>query len=370
MSAKRKKSVFRATVLSSVPDDAGVGVLGNDDGFAPSEERLAKLAELMKDKGCAAEPVGRNVTEEEMRIDRLFPATQERILSRDLLDPAPDKWNFFGRPSMEAYALIVQSIYKYGLWHPLTVWEREGGRYMILGGHTRNLAYGDLYELTKDEKYQSISCKVYKKGDIGEADARRIVILTNIAQRAQEKARIRIRCYAEMVRLEKEDAFYNAKRIDVGAAVARLFGVSRRQVFMYISLMRLIDPLLNEMDAGSITLSSAYALSRMPQELQQYIYEKGYFRELKPPIVKILKDAENRADIDQIFENLKVKNQDFQYKVAIPVEKPDGFDVFPLFVKDGESIALKEFLRRSLSGDAGQALSEETRSAIQKILDF
>ena len=63
MSAKRKKSVFRATVLSSVPDDAGVGVLGNDDGFAPSEERLAKLAELMKDKGCAAEPVGRNVTE-------------------------------------------------------------------------------------------------------------------------------------------------------------------------------------------------------------------------------------------------------------------------------------------------------------------
>ena len=79
-----------------------------------------------------------------------------------MLRPAPSEWNFFGRPSPDQYALIFQSIYKYGLWHPITVWEQEDGHYMILGGHTRDLVYDELYQMTGDESYLKIPCKVYQ----------------------------------------------------------------------------------------------------------------------------------------------------------------------------------------------------------------
>ena len=80
----------------------------------------------------------------------------------------------------------------------------------------------------------------------------RIIILTNIAQRAQENPGIRVRCYCEMARLEKQDSFYGSG-VDVNEAVAKLFGVSRTTVFFYRRLEKLIEPLLIAYDNSQIT---------------------------------------------------------------------------------------------------------------------
>lgn len=363
-----KKNVFKASVLESPPSSDEVGVFGEGSAFEPSEKRLAYLAEVMNETSAELPQEDKKESAEERRIMALFPFAKEQVIRRDKLVPAPEEWNFFGRPSKEAYGLIVQSICKYGLWHPLTVWEQDGGKYMILGGHTRDIAFGDLYALTKDKKYLSVPCRVYAREGINETEARRIVILTNIAQRATESPRIRIRCYAEMAKLEREDAFYNDRHVDVGAAVARLFGVSRRSVFMTLSLTKLHPPLIDEMEKGNLTLTIAYEISRMEPELQKHLYEKGYFRKITPLVMKTIRKASNCTEIDKIFANLEHPEPVFRYGISLPVRKPRGFGVLPLLVKDGESDVVKDFLRKSLDSEAGTLLSDETREAIKKVL--
>lgn len=249
---------------------------------------------------------------------------------------------FFGKPSFEQYGLIVQSIYRYGLWHPVTVWEQSDGKYMILGGHTRNAAYKDLYELTGDIKYQSISCKVYKLDQLNSTDARRIVILSNIAQRAKENSKLRIQCYAEMAKLEKERAFYSGERFDIHSAVAKMFGVSRRQVFMYLSLVNLYPKLLDELEHKNILLGVAVALSKLPLGLQKYIYQKGYFIDCNTAKCKELKGLETIEEIEKVFNSIE-GHAKYQITGTANIQKPEGFKTLPLFVKKEDVGSFKEF---------------------------
>ncbi len=310
-------------------------------GTSISPERLAELQALMAQPVAA--PAKDGQAKEEDRIDSLLPAHHEEFIDIDKLEAAPDEWNFFGKPSPEQYALIFQSVYKYGLWHPCTVWEQEDGRYMILGGHTRRMVYQELYEVTKDEKYKKIPCKVYKHDQITEPTARRIVILTNIAQRAKENSAVRIHCYSEMALLEKEEAFYGSG-VDVNTAVAKLFGVSRATVFFYRRLEKLIPELLDAYDQRQISQAVANMLCDVPQELQTYIYEKGYHLELKPAMRQDLKQAENQEDIDALFEQAKKPFEKYQYVFSTKVKKPSDFDFVPLAVSHDEVKAFKDFM--------------------------
>ena len=61
----------------------------------------------------------------------------ERIISRDLLIPAPVEWDVFPKATFDKIKEMSESIRQYGLFHNITVWKQANGKYMILGGHTR-----------------------------------------------------------------------------------------------------------------------------------------------------------------------------------------------------------------------------------------
>lgn len=327
-----------------------------------SPERIAALKALMVKP---ASPEAAEHKDEPDRVETLLPAHHEQLIAVEKLRPAPDEWNFFRKPKADQYALIFQSIYKYGLWHPCTVWEQEDGTYMILGGHTRTLVYEELYEITHDEKYLQIPCKVYKHDQITAPTARRIVILTNIAQRAKEDSAIRIRCYSEMARLEKEEAFYGSG-VDVNTAVSNLFGVSRSTVFFYRRLEKLIAPLLDAYDKREITQAVATMLCDVPEDLQAYIYEQRYHLLLEPAMRHALKKATTREDIDAIIRFRRKPREKFEYVVATKVEKPSNFDFVPLAIDHKEVGAFKDFLNQAL--DLADGLSDHTKQVIRKML--
>ena len=360
--AKRKQfkiSVDRNQTISNIGAMAPVPAPNATGDISP--ERLAHLKELMA-KPVAAQS---KKDEEEDRVESLIPADAERLIPMDKLKAAPDEWNFFGRPSPEQYGLIYMSVFKYGLWHPCTVWEQEDGSYMILGGHTRHLVYHELHEVTGDDKYLTIPCKVYKHDSISEATARRIIILSNVAQRAQEDTNARIRCYAEMARLEKEEAFYGAG-VDVATAVSNIFGVSRSTVFFYRRLGHLIEPLLSAFDQRVITVRVADVLADLSEELQQYVYDKQYHLKITPAMGKALKNAKTTNDVEDAINAPKKVKEKYQYVFSTKFEKPKDFDFIPLAVKNDEIKAFKSFLMKSL--DQADGLSEQTKEVLLKMI--
>lgn len=360
--AKRKQfkiSVDRNQTISDIGAMAPVPAPNATGDISP--ERLAHLKELMA-KPVAAQS---KKDEEEDRVERLIPADAERLIPMDKLKAAPDEWNFFGRPSPEQYGLIYMSVFKYGLWHPCTVWEQEDGSYMILGGHTRHLVYHELHEVTGDDKYLSIPCKVYKHDSISEATARRIIILSNVAQRAQEDTNARIRCYAEMARLEKEEAFYGAG-VDVATAVSKIFGVSRSTVFFYRRLGKLIEPLLSAFDQRLITVRIADILADLSEDLQKYVYDKEYHLKITSSMGKALKTAKTVEDIEAVINAPTKKKEKYQYVFSTKIEKPENFDFVPIAVKSDEVKVFKDFLRKSL--DQAEGLSEQTKDILLKMI--
>ena len=331
-----------------------------------SEESKKRLLERMK------RPVSQQLSAEEIeqqkRLESLIPSDAEQLIAIEQLKPAPDEWNFFGQPEPDQYYLVLSSIYQYGLWHAITVWEQEDGSYMILGGHTRHLAYRELLELTGDEKYKTIPCKVYKHDKISEATARRIIILSNVAQRAQENTTARIRCFAEMTRLEKQEPFYSNDigKVDIATSVAKIFGVSRSTVFFYRRLEKLIQPLLDAFDQRVVTAKVTETLCDIPQELQQYIYDNEYHLKLTLPMGRALKNAQTTEEVDEIVNAPKKESTRNQYVISTKFKKPNDFDFVPIAIQHDEVAAFKKFLSQSL--DLADGLSDKTKEVIMKMI--
>jgi len=363
-----KKDHFQASSLSLSDDiDTSIGVMSDRAAGAPqvSKNRLEELRALMQKASPEEQTPTPQETPKDDLVEKLVPADFETILPRNRLKPAPEAWNFFGKPDPDQYALIFQSIYKYGLWHPLTVWQQEDGSYMILGGHTRNQAYQDLYDITQDEKYLSIPCKVYKHDQISEATARRIVILTNIAQRAQEKSRVRIHCYTVMAQLEKQEAFYGSGT-DVNTAVARLFGVSRAQVFQYRKLEHLIDPLLDALDRKELSLRTALAFSDLAPELQEIAYHRAYYVDATAAQLKKLKSIENEAELKALFETIPDAPEKYQYVFSTTIPKPENYDTVSFYIGEKEHDAFKALLKDALAHT--DQISDQTKELIKKMI--
>ena len=329
-----------------------------------SEERKAYLQSRMN------RSVANQLTkeEEDERLQKLIPADAEQLIPIDKMVEAPEEWNFFGRPEPDQYALILTSIYQYGLWHACTVWEQEDGTYMILGGHTRHLAYHELRELTGDDKYDTIPCKVYKHDKISEVTARRIIILSNVAQRAQENTTARIRCFAEMTRLERVEPFYSGDmgNMDIASAVAKIFGVSRSTVFFYRRLEKLIQPLLDAFDQRTINAKLTETLCDIPAELQQYIYDKGYHLTMTLPMGRALKNAQTTEDVEAVVNAPEKESTRNQYVISTKFKKPSNFDFVPIAIKHEEVDAFKKFLMQSL--DLADGLSDNTKEVLLKML--
>ena len=244
----------------------------------------------------------------------IYPAEQKSV-EIDKLIPAPEKWNFFPTPPVAVFETMMNSIYNQGILSPLIVWEQDDG-YMILGGHTR---YSILKSLItafpeEEERFSSVPCHIYKKDQIQEVDAQRILILDNIAQRAQNTTDIRNECAIRLSSLEKKKSFYGNG--DVATKVANILGMHRSTFFRMKKLSKDLHPKLHKMmEDRKITYYSATVLSELPRELQNLIVNTKSQDKLTPRAISLLRKNRNEIhtpdDLMFILEERETKLTSF-----------------------------------------------------------
>lgn len=326
-------------------------------------ERKLQIQKLMsepQEPSPAAQALLKDRESDALKSD-VFPAiSKEMIIERKLIDPAPDSWNFFGKPDQESYDLLMRSILVEGLMNPITLWKQKDGRYMILSGHTRDSVFDDLFQASGDPKWLQIPAKFYEYDDITENDARRIIILANIAQRAKETPQVRIRCYGEYAKLTKERASYGSG-IDVNEVVAKTFGINRATVFFYRRLENLIDPLLNRFCDGKIRRTEANILCGLSTQLQKYLVEKGYIDLLQKEHFPMLRKAKTKEDIDRIASAKPSAAKTHRYTVALKTERPRGTEIVGLCLPREERKRCHEILREAFQN---ADLDDKTKAMI------
>ena len=173
------------------------------------------------------------------------------------LRPAPDEWNFYKPLGKEKMAELMDSIRQNGLIHAVVVWQpdKEQEVYTILSGHNRVKAYEGLFARLGTPDWLLINAYILR--DITEEQAREIIVDSNWVQRTlspSERTKSICQKYALLGRKKREvptDGEEYTRSYDI---IAEDYQISGKQVQRYVRLGKLIDPLLELIDNGDLTL--------------------------------------------------------------------------------------------------------------------
>lgn len=209
----------------------------------------------------------------------------------------------------ESLRLLADDIRRNGLLHPIIV--RQIGmddKYEILSGHRRTATSRLL-------GFKEIEARIFQTTDI---TAAKLVIQANFSQRDKILPSERAKSYL----LRRDVLKQSGSRIDddtIKETLEKEFGESASSIFRYIRLNQLIEPLLELVDDGAITLATAVDLSQFKKRQQEIIYRYFYAEKkavLKRSMIKELReygDSLNMNDIDEIAKGeAKPKAQTFE----------------------------------------------------------
>ena len=224
------------------------------------------------------------MTDEERKENRL-PRIHDIPLSQ--IDDFPD--HPFKVKIDEDMEQLVESIKQRGIITPITLREKEDGRYEIVSGHRRKKACeiagletikAEIKELDRDE---AIILMV-------ESNLQRSTILPS------EKAfsyKMRLDAMKRQAgRPSKENSspvgnnYLGVKSSDV---MSEQIGESKNQIFRYIRLTNLIPELLNLVDDGKIALRPAVELSYLTEKEQNNLFETISFADATPSLAQAIK---------------------------------------------------------------------------------
>lgn len=234
----------------------------------------------------------------------------DKPITKILIDQTvPYSRHPFRVKSDESLRLLADDIRRNGLLHPIIV--RQIGmeeRYEILSGHRRTAASRLL-------GFKEIYARIFQTNDITAAN---FVIQSNFSQRDKILPSERAKSYL----LRREMLKNSRSRIDedtIKETLEKEFGESASSIFRYIRLNQLIEPLLELVDDGAITLATAVDLSQFKKRQQEIIYHYFYAEKkavLKRNMIKELReygDSLNMNDIAEIAkEEAKPKAQTFE----------------------------------------------------------
>lgn len=301
-------------------------------------------------------------------INAWEPARKNVKITLDKLVPAKDDWNFFPEPDQETAILIAKSIYQQGQLAPAIVWEQENGTYMILGGHTRAAIISQLHEIfPEDARFNAMLCHVYEFGQLNEAEARQVILLNNLTQRAQEKPSLLTKSIISMIELEKS---IRKKKVGVtteriAEIVGKKFNISRGKINRIYALRSLLPEFMSMFDNGDISEKQAYDLSGMSTDVQKYLYDTNQYNQKFTSIqVKALKECNNCDGISDIL----TMPREYSFsggKVVIKRELPADCKKFSFAVAGSDAENFKEIVRNAV---ANSNISDESKIIIDEIL--
>lgn len=234
----------------------------------------------------------------------------------NLLDKAPEEWNFYKKLPEDKFYELLESIRENFLLNPIIVWEKENN-YMILSGHNRVEAFRKLYEITGDDKYLKIPSIVRKRLEIDEDTAKEIIVDTNWVQRqltASEKTKSILAKYTN-IKKRKEKGRTRDK-------IANSYGITGRMVQNYLSLNNLIENLFDDLDSGKITIKEAVEISKKDKLTQEYISLELEENKVNLQTLKKIPKISTREEVKKILET---KNENIRLTIEIPAEKKDEF---------------------------------------------
>lgn len=204
---------------------------------------------LNKDTSMAAAPVKEH--------------TIERI-SYSKLVPSED--NFYSMQEIEELKTAIELAGR--VLNNLVVTPLEDGKYKILSGHRRHRAVGMLLDEGKTE-YEFLPCSVEQIEDADRAVREQVLLIAANSQREKttwDKLE-EVRRMRYLQRQAKAEQGLNGRVRDL---VARSLNISSSRVAKYDSILNnLISPLMEEIKADNLPISTAYELSKLNTEQQQ-----------------------------------------------------------------------------------------------------
>ena len=219
---------------------------------------------------------------------------------------------------------LVESICANGIITPVTLRQKEDGRYEMIAGHRRKKACeiagfetikAEIRALTRDE---SIILMV-------ESNLQRSMILPS------EKA------FSYKMRLEAMNRqagrpskrnltpVVSDKSRRTNEELGELVGESREQIRRYIRLTYLIKPLLDMVDEGQIALRPAVELSYLREQEQQDLLETISYEDATPSLAQAIKlknlSRSGSLDADSILAIMCEKKPNQAEKISIHADR-------------------------------------------------
>jgi ParB family chromosome partitioning protein len=230
--------------------------------------------------------------------DELFMTGKER-LENDLPKiydiPLAEIDDFPGHPYKvkldEDMDQLVQSVKERGILTPITLREKEDGRYEVVSGHRRKKACelagletvrAEIKELTRDEAIILMVESNYQRSSIMPSE-KAFAYKMRLEAMNRQGMRTDLTCGPMG---HKSDG---TKSRDI---VAENTNESARQVSRYIRLTELVPPILDMVDDGKIAFRPAVELSYLTQEEQNALLETMSYEDATPSLAQAIKMKE------------------------------------------------------------------------------
>lgn len=277
------------------------------------------------------------------------------VLPLSTLLPTPDEWNQFSSISNEKKVLMADSIYRNGLQQPIVVraLDNENKNYQILAGNTRKSIYEVLYEITQDEKYHSIECKVYGFGELTDDQAQEIASDTNYVQRANLTGRDKSFAVRTKLNILKKRG---EKQILEKAA--EQMGMKRTAAFSWNKMANLIPAFFDMFDEGRISQKAATRIAAWSHEVQKQLLrntdlitnEVIMAIPAKTPSEKVMnlfhevvnQTQQEQADASQIGYIDTLTEDDNGYTIHLSGKAPTASQLVIMYIPDKKATAFKK----------------------------
>ena len=217
-------------------------------------------------------------TNDQERAENKLPRIYDIPLSE--IDPFPD--HPFQVRMDEDMQLLVESIKERGLITPITLRQKDDGRYQIVSGHRRTKACeiagletvkAEIRELTRDE---AIILMV-------DSNCQRTTILPSEKAKSYKMKLEAIKRQGQRNDLTSSPMETKSRSSEM---IAQGTGDSRAQVDRYIRLNELIPEILEMVDEGKIAFRPAVELSYLTEDEQQCLHEAMLYADATPSLAQ------------------------------------------------------------------------------------
>lgn len=282
---------------------------------------------IVKDSKGAVQDVSRTLTSGGLQLEQ---ESNEEYIKLQYIDvnqivDAPDSWNKYPRlrkNQPDKYFELKMSILQHGIKQPLVLWKQDDTEYMVLAGHNRkDICKEILGELSSGQnaqeikKYQFVPAIVYKKEDIDDDEARRIIDGTNIYR---DFSRLPRKIQVEISRSRVENYDRSQTKKEQMDKAAKELGILSSSLYENIRIANNIyGPLQDLYYSGKITRKQVLRLGNYTMELQKWIFDT-YSDKLTGAKISMMKKNMLKEDIEKIFEEPDIKTK------RITIDVPDG----------------------------------------------